>query len=109
MHGGIVGGKDDNPAIDSGHGGIDEGVGADVHAYVLHAHEGAFSGIGHAQGCLHGSLFIGTPAAPNFRGMGLDELGDFGGRRSGVGVHAGQSGMQRSKGDRLVSEQQFLF
>ena len=109
VHGRVVCGKDDDTAIDSRHGGIDECVGTYVHADMLHAYEGAFAGIGHAQGGLHGCFFIGTPAAPNFRGMGLDELGDFGGRRSGIGVHAGQAGMQRSKGDRLVSEQQFLF
>ena len=106
MHRRVVGGEHDKAALHAGHGGVDEGVGADVHADMFHAHEGALAGIGHAQRGLHGSLFIGAPAAPHLRGIGLDELGHFRGRRAGVCIHAGQSGMERSQGHSLVSEQQ---
>jgi hypothetical protein len=38
--------------------------------------------------------------------MGLDELGDFGRRRAGIRIYAGQTGMERSEGNGLVSEKQ---
>ena len=106
VHRGIVGRQDDKSALDPRHGSVYESVGTDVHADVLHADEGALARIGHAERSLHRSLFICTPAAPDFRSVGLDELGHFSGRRTGIGIDTGKAGVQSTQRYRLVSEQQ---
>ena len=110
VHRRIVGGDDYQAALHAGDGGIDEGIGTDVHAHMLHAHQGALPGIGHAQGRLHGRFLVGTPAAAHAPFPGerivLDEFRNLGGRRPWIGIHAGQPGIQRPQGDRLVPEQQ---
>ena len=59
VHGRIVRDGDQQAAVRSCHGGIDETVARDVQTDVLHADDGAFSGVGDAEGLLHGGFFIG--------------------------------------------------
>ena len=112
MHGRIVRRNDHQAALHAGDAGVHECIGTDVHAHVLHAHQGALPGIGHAQGRLHGRFFVRAPAAPNpafpRERIALDEFGDLGRRRSRICIHPGQSGMQRPQGKRLVSKQESL-
>ncbi len=44
VHAGVVGGDQDQPALDAGVGGGEEGIGGHVDAHVLHAHQGAGTG-----------------------------------------------------------------
>ena len=110
MHGRIVGRDDHQSALHAGDGGIDEGIGTDIHAHMLHAHQGALPGIGHAQSRLHGRFLVRTPPAAHAPFPGerivLDEFRNLGGRRPRIGIHAGQPGIQCPQGNRLVPEQQ---
>ena len=110
MHGWIVRRDHDETAFHAGNAGVHEGIGTDIHAYMLHAHKRALSRVGHAQGRLHGGFLIRAPTAPHpalpRQGIPLNKFRDFGGWRSGIGVHAGESGMQSAQGNRLVTEQQ---
>ena len=112
VHGRVVGGDDDDAAVHAGDAGVHEGIGADVHAHMLHADQRPFPGIGHAQGGLHGRFFIRTPAAADAaflrERVSLDEFRDLGGRRARVGIDAGQTGVQGSQSKRFVTKQQSL-
>ena len=113
MHRRVVGREHDQAPVHAGDGAVDEGVGADVHAYVLHADEGPLAGIGHAEGRFHCSFFVGAPAAVDAAlprdGILLDKLRDLGRRRAGVGVYAGQAGVNRSKRDGFVAEKKLAY
>ena len=110
MHGRIVRRNHDKTALHTGDTGVHEGIGTYVHAHMLHAHKRPLTRIGHAQGRFHGRFLIRAPTAPHpalpRQGVTLNILRNFGGRRSGIGVHAGESGMQGAQGNRLVTEQQ---
>ena len=92
VHGGVVGSEYDHAAIDTRHATIDEGVGADVHAHVLHAHQRTLAHERHAQGLFHGRLLVGTPTAVNAALAGqriaLNKLCDFCRWGAGIGVDA---------------------
>jgi hypothetical protein len=60
-HARVVGGDDDQAAIDIGVGGGEQGVGGDVEAHVLHGHQGAAAGEGHAEAHFQGHLLVGRP------------------------------------------------
>ena len=45
MHGWVVGRDDDHPAVRTGYGGIDKGVGGHIETDVLHANHGPLTGI----------------------------------------------------------------
>ena len=62
MHRRVVGSQYNESALHTRYGTVDKCVGTYVHANVLHAHQGALTGIRHTQGGLHGSLFVGTPS-----------------------------------------------
>ena len=108
VHRGIVGRHDDQTAVGSRHGRVDERVGRDVHPYVLHADQRPLSGERHAQGFLHGGFFVGRPRAVDaaLRGerMELDVFGDFGRGGARVGVHARQTCVEGSQRESFVSE-----
>ena len=110
MHGRIVRRDHDEAAFHAGNAGVHEGIGTDIHAYMLHAHKRALSRVGHAQGRLHGGFLIRAPTAPHpalpCQGVTLYEFRNFGGRRPRIGIHPGQTGMQGPQGNRLVTEQQ---
>ena len=110
MHGRIVRRDHDEAALHAGDAGVHEGVGTHVHAHMLHAHKRPLARIGHAQGRFHGRFLIRAPTAPHpalpRQGVPLNILRDFSAGRSGIGVHAGESGMQGAQGNRLVTEQQ---
>jgi hypothetical protein len=77
---------------------------------MLHTYQRALAAIGHAQRRFHGRFFIGAPTAahPAFprKEIILNEFRNFGGGGSGISVHAGQTGMQRSQSQSLVTEQE---
>ena len=110
MHGRVIGGDDHQAALHAGDARVHEGIGTDVHAHMLHAHQRPFPGIRHAQGRLHGRFLVRAPTAPHpalpRKGVALDIFRDFGGRRPRIGIHPGQPGMQRPQGKRLVPQQQ---
>ncbi len=99
VHRGVVGRDHDQPAVGAGHRRIDECVGGDVHAHVLHADQRPFSGKRHAQRLLHRRLLIGRPCAVDAplggERMSLYIFGDFGRRRARIGIYARQSGVER--------------
>jgi len=91
VHGGVIGADDDQPGLDAGHGGVHERVGGHVQADVFHGSQGAFAGIGCADGHVHGHFFVGGPF-----GVDVGEEGEIfedfgaGGARVGRGhLHAG--------------------
>ena len=91
-------------------GGMHRRVVGHVHSHMLHADQRPLAREGHAQGGFHGRFLVGAPAAPHpafpREGVTLDEFRDFGGGGSGIGVHPGQAGVERSQGQSLVTEQQ---
>ena len=111
VHRGVVGGHDNHAAVDTGHGGIDEGVGGDVHPDMFHAHHAAASGVGHAQRRLHGGLLVGAPRAVYaVRAGGRGVLYVFGYLRTrgpGIGIYPLYPRMQGSLGNSFVAQQQF--
>ena len=98
MHGRIVRDGDEQTTICACHGGIYKTVSSDVQADVLHADDGAFSGVGDTEGLFHGRFFIGRPFAMDVafrRKFGvLNVLHDFRGRGSRIGIAAGEAGVQ---------------
>ena len=59
VHRGVVGHHDNQTAVGAGHARVDEGVGGDVQSDVFHADHGPFADERHAEGLLHGRLFVG--------------------------------------------------
>ena len=112
VHGRVVAGGDDQAAVRAGGGGAHERVRADVHAHMLHAHEGPLAGEGHAEGFFHRRLFIdrpGTVHAPFLRErVPLDEFGDFGGGGPGISIDAAQACVQGTQRQGFVSQEEFL-
>ena len=47
------------------HAAIDKGIGANVHAHVLHAYQGTLAHERHTEGSFHGRLLVGAPLAVN--------------------------------------------
>ena len=107
VHRWVVSSHNHQTAVDAGDGRVNEGVGTDIHAHMLHADHRAFAGVGHAESRLHGCLLVGSPAAEDSLGsLGfaeLDVLGDFGGRSTRVGVYAAQSGINSALGNGFVT------
>ena len=97
VHRGVVGGYHHQASVHASDGGVYKGIGGHVHTHVLHAHQGTTAGIGHAQGSLHGGLFVCTPTAMHTaftcKDIALDEFSYLGGGSAGVGIHATQTGM----------------
>ena len=58
VHRGVVGHQHHHAAVDARHAAVDEGVGTDVQSHVLHAHQGSFAHVRHAESGLHGSLLV---------------------------------------------------
>ena len=108
VHRRVIGRDHNQPAVGAGHRRIDECVGGDVHAHVLHADQRPFSGERHAEGLLHGGLFIGRPSAVHAalggERMTLNEFGYFGRGRARIGIDARQSGVERAQCEGFVSE-----
>lgn len=104
----VVGSHHHQACMHAGNGRVDKGIGRHVHAHMLHAHHGTASSIGHAQGRLHGRLFVGTPAAVHTttacEGVGLDKFRNLGRGSAGVGIDASQSCVYGTQGYGLVSQ-----
>ena len=109
VHGRVVAGGDDQAAVGSRHRRPHKGICAHVEPNVLEAYQGAFAGIGHAQGFFHCRFFVGRPVAVHLplgrEGMGLDILGDF--RRGGAGVciYARKTRVEGAQSQRLISQE----
>ena len=62
----------------------------------------------HAEGCLHGGLLVGRPAAVNTALLGqlvtLNKLCNLCGRCAGVCIHARQASVQRSQRDGFIAQ-----
>ena len=110
MHGRIVRSQHHQAAFHARDGGVDEGVGADVHAHVLHAHKRPLAGVRHAQRGFHRRLLVGAPTAvhaafPRERTL-LDVFGNLGRRRAGIGIDTGQAGIQGPEGHGFIAKKQ---
>ena len=108
VHRGVVGRHDDQTAVGAGHRRVDEGVGGDVHADMLHADQGALAGKRHAERLLHGGLLVGRPravdAAFGRKRVSLNVLRDFRGGRARVGVDARKSGVESPQREGFISQ-----
>ena len=108
VHRGVVCRHDHQAAVGPGHRRVDEGVGRHVHAHVLHADQRPLAGERHAEGLLHGGLFVGRPEAVDApllgEGAALDVFGDFGRGGTRVGVDARQTRVEGSQCESFVSE-----
>ncbi len=107
---GIVAGDEDHPAPRSRPGQVEEKIGGDVDAVLLHDAERPESREGCRGSNLHGHLFVGGPLhveLSRFREPGecFDDL-----RRRGAGITGGDPhpGLQGAAGDRLVPHEQDL-
>ena len=113
VHGRVVGSKHHQSALNARDGAVDEGIGAHVHAHVLHAHQGTLAGIGHAEGSLHGGLFVCTPARTDAtllcKAVALDEFRNLRRRSARVGINTAQTRVYRTQSNRFVTEKKFLF
>jgi len=100
--------REDEAAVGTGDGGVHEGVGGDVEADVLHAHQGALAGPAHPQRLLVGDLLVGRPEGVDVAGLlgaPLDKLENFGRGRAGVAVDAAEPGVNCAEADGLVTEE----
>ena len=107
VHRRVVCCKDDESALHAGNGAVDEGIGTNVHANMLHADQCTFTCIRHAESRFHGGLLVGAPARMQiaFAGkrMVLYKFCYFGAWRSRIGIHAAQSGVDGSQGNGLIT------
>ena len=108
VHRGVVGDDHDQPAVRAGDGRVHERVGGDIEPDVLHAGHRALAGERHAERLLHGRLFVAAPGGADAQRAGLgrllDVFRDLGRGRAGVGVHAGDPGVDRRLRHRLVAQ-----
>ena len=110
VHGRIVGRHHHQTALHARDGGVDKGIGADIHSHMLHTNQRAFPGERHAQRRFHGGFFVGAPTAVQAAFTGdrvrLDEFGYLGRRRAGIGIHPGQSSVNGSQRKGFITQQQ---
>ena len=59
VHRRVVGCHNNEAAVGACDGGVDERVGADVHAHMFHADHGTLAGVGDAERLFHRGLFVG--------------------------------------------------
>ena len=108
MLGGVVTSSYNQATICTSDSGIDKCVGTYIHSDVLHANKGAFSGKRNAEGGFHSRLLVGAPfvvdaAFPGQR-MVLDVLRNLGRRSTRIGIDSGQTGMQCSQRESLITQ-----
>ena len=100
MHRGVVGHQNNEAAVDASHTAINKRVGTDVESYMLHTNQGALTHERHTQSGFHSRLLVGAPTAVHAaflrQGITLDKLCDFGRRRTRIGIHARESGVECS-------------
>lgn len=108
VHRGVVGRHHHQAAVGAGHGRIDEGVGGDVHAHMLHAYKRPLAGERHAQGLLHRRFLVRGPVAVDSALAGerksLDIFRDFSRRSSGIGIYPRKSCVDSPERQGFVSE-----
>ena len=108
MHGRVVTGGYHQAAVGTGHGRSHERIRAHVEAHVLEAHQGAFAGIGHAQGTFHGRFLVTGPVPVHVvlprKRVQLDVFRDFCGGSAGIGINARQTGMQGPQSQGFISQ-----
>ncbi len=94
VHGGVVGGDDDQPCLQAGHRGVEKGVGGHVEAHVLHHCHGPAAGVGRADGHVQGHLLVGAPLAVHVgvAGQLLEDLRAGGARIGRRHLHTGLPG-----------------
>ena len=107
VHRRIVSRHNNQSAVDARDGRVDKRIGADVHTHVLHTNEGAFAGVGHAEGSLHGGLLVGCPLAKDagrcLALVELDVLCDFGRWCTRIGIHTAQACVDSRLSNSLVT------
>jgi len=106
----IVAGDQNHPAPRPRPGQMEQKIGGDIDAVLLHHAEGAEPREGGRRRDLHGHLFVGGPfyiELSRFRKAGK-RLDDLRGRRAGITGGNPQPGLQGAAGDGLVPHQQDL-
>ncbi len=98
----VVGHGDHQAAGDAGQGQGHEGVGGHVHAHVLHAAEGAGTGVGRAHRHFQGNFFIHRPLCVEVR-IGRNDFQHFRRRRARIGRGNLDAGLPDGAGNGFVA------